>query len=257
MLIGAQLYSVCKKCDTEEGIRETIKTMKELGYQSVQVSGFAYDAEKLRSYADEFGMHIGLTHTAAADILNNTDEVIRKHKILGADVVGIGSASGYVNGDIIRIDDFIRDFTPAVEKIQAAGLKFAFHNHYKEFYDLGGYCYMDELYEKTNWNFTLDVGWADFAGVDAVAYINKYKDRLQYVHLKDYREEREGDKAPSSRLVPIYSGLVPMDKIVQALVDVGTVKVAYVEQDNASQTPDPYGEMKKSIEAIKAHGWLK
>ena len=48
-----------------------------------------------------------------------------------------------------------------------------------------------------------------------------------------------------------------MDKIVQALVDVGTVKVAYVEQDNASQTPDPYGEMKKSIEAIKAHGWLK
>lgn len=46
MKIGAQLYSVNIKCKTEEGIRETIKAMKELGYESVQISGFEYDAEK-------------------------------------------------------------------------------------------------------------------------------------------------------------------------------------------------------------------
>ena len=51
MKIGAQLYSINVKCKTEEGIRETFKTMKEQGYQSVQMSGFDYDAEKVKAYA--------------------------------------------------------------------------------------------------------------------------------------------------------------------------------------------------------------
>ena len=84
MKIGAQLYSINVKCKTEEGIRETFKTMKEQGYQSVQMSGFDYDAEKVKAYADEFDMHIGLSHTPIPKIIEETDAVIRDHKIMGA-----------------------------------------------------------------------------------------------------------------------------------------------------------------------------
>ena len=133
MKIGAQLYSINVKCKTEEGIRETFKTMKEQGYKSVQISGFAFDAEKLKGYAEEFGLHIGLTHTAIPKIIEETDTVIREHKVMGADVVGIGYPAGYVEDGIVNVDKLIEDLAPAVKKIQEAGLGFAYHNHSLEF----------------------------------------------------------------------------------------------------------------------------
>ena len=88
MIIGAQLYSVNVKCKTEEGIRETFKTMKEQGYQSVQISGFAYDAEKLKGYAEEFGLHIGLTHTPIPRVIEETEKVIEEHALVEVHLVG-------------------------------------------------------------------------------------------------------------------------------------------------------------------------
>jgi sugar phosphate isomerase/epimerase len=257
MIIGAQLYSVCTKCDSDEGIRTTFKMMKEIGYNSVQISGFKYNAQKTRGYADEFGLHIGLTHTEIPEIINETDEVIKKHKILSADVIGIGYPGEYMVDGVIQVDKMIADLSQSAKKIEDAGLKLAYHNHYMEFKDLGGYCVMDVLYERTNWNFTLDTGWVHFSGVDAVKTIKKYASRLKYVHIKDFRIAKEEGETSVDRIVPIYYGAVPMDEILQALVSVGTVKVAYVEQDNAVQAVDPYDEMKKSFDALKAKGWIK
>lgn len=260
MIIGAQLFSVRVKCQNGDDLRSTFKALKEMGYESIQVSGFPYDAKEVRSIADEFGLHIGLTHTAPDDIINKTDEVIEKHKILGADVVGVGGAFGiYVDKETgrIKIEDFMRDMAPAVEKLEAAGLKFAFHNHFKEFQDYGGWNIMDLLFEKTNWLFTFDTGWAHYAGADVLALIEKYKDRLAYVHLKDFRKAETEGENPSNLIAPLYSGAVPVDEIIAKLIEVGTVKVAYVEQDNASAAEDPIAEMKKSIDGLKAHGWVK
>ena len=255
MIIGAQLYSVFTKCSSAEGIRETFRRMREIGYTSVQLSGFEYDAQKTRDFADEFGLHIGLTHTDIPDIINRTDEVIRRHRLLGADVVGIGYPDGYIVNGAVMTERLIAALSPAAERLEEAGLKLAYHNHYMEFADLGGYCAMDVLFERTDWNFTLDTGWVDFAGADAVAAVKKYASRLEYVHIKDFRAARPDDESPADRIVPLYDGEVPMDSIMQALTGAGTVKVAYVEQDNAAQSADPYGEMRKSYNALRAHGW--
>ena len=116
---------------------------------------------------------------------------------------------------------------------------------------------MDLLFEKTNWLFTFDTGWAHYAGTDVLALIEKYKDRLQYVHLKDFRKAETEGESPSSLIAPLYSGAVPVNEIIKKLIEVGTVKVAYVEQDNASDAADPIGEMKKSADGLKANGWIK
>ena len=256
MLIRTQLYSFDLKCTTEEGIRETFKIMKAQGYESVQISGFDYEAEKVKLYAEEFDLHVGLTHTPISKIMNETDEVIRIHKVMGADVVGIGYPSGYVEDGIVNVDRLISDLKPAVEKIKTAGLGFGYHNHAMEFLDLGGYCTMDILFEKTDWNFILDIGWCDVAGADVVEAIRKYASRLRYVHLKDFREAHESDLYQGDRIVPLYHGLVPLDEAIVALKEAGTVVVAYVEQDNASDAEDPYAEMKESIDQLKERGWV-
>lgn len=257
MIIGAQLYSVCKQCRTPEDIKATLTAMKEMGYTSVQISGFRYDAEELRCWADELGLHIGLTHTSVDEIINNTDEVIRKHKIIGADMVGIGSPGPkYSNFETheIKIEEMMRDLAPAVKKIQDAGLLFGYHNHYFEFDDLGGYTFMDYLYENTNWMFILDVAWVEFTGNSAIEMIKKYHDRLKYIHLKDLRSEREGDDSIVDRIVPLYKGEIDFDKIIPVLLEYSNCEIAYVEQDNATNAENPYGEMKISIDNLRAHG---
>ncbi len=256
MKFGAQLYSVNNKCQTAEDIRATLKKMKEIGYESVQLSGFPYDAEATRAAADEVGIHIGLTHTPIPEIINNTDEVIRKHLTTGADTVGVGFPAGYIEDGIIKYEEMVRDLSPAVEKIQAAGLNFAYHNHQYEFVDFGGFNVMDYLYENTNWNFILDTGWVHYTGADVLATIRKYKDRLKYVHLKDFRVPHEGPESAWG-IVALYDGGIDFDSIIRELIAVGTVEIAYVEQDTASKMPDPYGEMEKSFKALVAHGWVK
>ena len=255
MKIGAQLYSINNKCQSPEDIKATLQRMKDIGYKSVQLSGFPYDAELTRAAADEVGIHIGLSHTSIPEILENTDEVIRKHLITGADTVGIGSPGPYMKDGKVDYERMLRELAPAVEKIQAAGLNFAYHNHYWEFTDLGGFNLMDYFYENTNWNFILDTGWVHFTGTDVIATIRKYADRLKYVHLKDFREAREDDANIVDRIVPMYDGAIPFDEIIATLVDVGTVEIAYVEQDNASKAEDPYAEMERSYRALAAHGW--
>ncbi len=259
MLIGAQLFSVCDRCKDEQGIRETFKAMKEIGYKSVQLSGFKYDPDKICEYKSEFDMHVGLTHTDIPTLLNDVDSLIENHKKMGVEVIGLGYPGVYLSEDRqdVRLEDMIRDLETPVKKINDAGLRFAYHNHFWEFYDRGGYCDMDILFEKTNWNFTLDTGWVHFAGADPFKTIEKFKNRLEYVHLKDYRAEQEENEDCMKRLVPMYAGVTPMDDIIKALVAVGTVKVAYVEQDSAAFGDNSYGEMQKSFDALKEHGWVK
>ena len=256
MKFGAQLFSVNNKCQSAEEIHATFKKMKEIGYESVQLSGFPYEAESTRAAADEVGIHIGLSHTPIPDIINNTDEVIRKHLITGADTVGVGFPAGYLEDGKIKYKELVDDLSPAVKKIQEAGLNFAYHNHHYEFVDLGGFNMMDYLYENTNWNFILDTGWVNYTGTDVIETIRKYKDRLKYVHLKDFRLPNEGPETDWG-IVALYDGGIDWDAIIRELISVGTVEIAYVEQDTASKMPDPYGEMEKSFNALKAHGWVK
>ena len=156
----------------------------------------------------------------------------------------------------IRYEDLVRDLSPAVKKIQEAGLNFAYHNHHYEFFDLGGFTVMDYLYENTNWNFILDTGWVYYTGTDVPATIRKFADRLKYVHLKDFRVPLETAETDWG-IVSLYEGGIDWDEIIKTLIDVGATEIAYVEQDTASKMPDPYGEMEKSFKALKSHGWVK
>ena len=259
MLLGAQLYSVRDKCTDNESIRSTLKALKEFGYESVQVSGFTYEAERVRAYADEFNLHIGLTHTSPSLVLNNTEEVIKTHKILGVDMVGIGYPDGFVdynNNNRVDAVGLVSAYTDAVKKIQDSGLHFGYHNHAMEFYYFDGERAIDYIYENTNWKLILDTGWAHVAGSDIEKDIAKFADRLKYVHLKDFRKEEPEDKSLGSRIVSIYKGATPIDEIWVALEKAGC-EVAYVEQDTAPNFPDSLIEMKNSIDAIKLKGWIK
>lgn len=254
MLFGAQLYSARDLCKTPEGLYETMRSIKEMGYASVQLSGFSFEHRQAREFADELGLHIGLTHTPIPDIIGKTEEVIENHKALGCEVVGVGYPGGYFIGDtkLVDIGKMIEDLSPAADKLEKAGLRLAYHNHWFEFDPSLDESVMETLFRRTGWLFTFDTGWAHYAGVDVCALIERYKDRLRFVHLKDYREPAFDGEGEGERTVALYQGLAPMSEIIEALKAAGT-EAAYVEQDTCPN--GPIEDLRASIEAIKAHGF--
>ncbi len=247
MRLGAQFYSINDKTKTPEGVYESFKEMKSIGYSIVQMSAICPIApEKLREFSLEFDLPIACTHIDPTFILEETDKIINEHRIYNCPVIGIGSMPEKYRGSLDGIRKFIKDFSVPAKKIKDAGLKFAYHNHAFEFDDLGGIIAYDMLIEEfPDLDFILDTYWVKFGGYDYLKYIKTIgRDRMQNVHFKDMKE------APKGEIVPCGEGVIDFKPII-ALCDELDIENALVEQDNAPKSGDSYGQMRISYNNIK------
>ena len=248
MKLGAQLYSLRTFTQTPEELKEAILKCKAMGYANVQFSGVAQmGAEVWAQISKETDMEIVCTHCSFDRIVNDTDALIAEHKIFGCPVIGIGSMPTEFRGTREALNKFFAAMEEPVRKIEAAGLHFAYHNHdfeFEPFTDAPG-CAMEALIEeKPNWFLILDTGWIKFAGKNAAEYIERIGgERLQCIHFKEFKT------ADRDTICPCGEGFSNFEEIIAACEKVG-VKNALVEQDNAPQKDDPFGEMERSAKFL-------
>ena len=245
MRLGAQLYTVRDHTKTPADVADTFRVLKEIGYETVQLSAVCdMDAAELKKIADDAGLPIVSTHTAPDRILNDTDAVIAEHKLWNCPEVGIGSLPAEYRSSAEGVREFIKKFTPAMEKINAAGLRFAYHNHAFEFEDLDGTnIYEILINEMPGLYFIVDTYWLLYAGQDIEKTIERLKDRIVCVHFKDMIGE------PKGAICPCGDGVIDF-KVVHALCERLGIPEALVEQDNAPDG-DSFACMKKSFEALR------
>lgn len=250
MKLGAQLYSVRDHLKTPEDVRATFLKMKEIGYQNVQLSGNApIDAAVLHDICTETDTSIVITHTAPDRILNETEAVIREHKIFGCPVIGIGSMPKEYRDGAAGVEKFIADFSEAVAKIEAAGLKVAYHNHAFELttaYDETRNVFDYMIDELKTWQFTADVYWIKKGGCDIETYLRKIGgDRLINVHFKDMAKNEEQD------ICACGDGVIDFAKLTAICEELG-VKNILVEQDNANKFEDgDIAQMERSFRHLR------
>ncbi len=247
MKLGAQFYSINDKTKNPEGLYESFCEMKKIGYSVVQMSAICdIEPERLRDFSLEFSLPITCTHTKPDLILNETDRIIKEHKIYGCPVVGVGSMPEKYRGSLEGFRSFIKDFSTPAKKIREAGLRFAYHNHAFEFEDLGGVIGYDVLIEEFGeLDFILDTYWVKYSGFDYLSYIKRIgSERMQNVHFKDMKEEPKGD------ICPCGEGIIDFKPVIE-LCDKMGIPNALVEQDNAAESGDSYGQMKISYKNIK------
>ncbi len=247
MKLGAQFYSIHDKTKTPEGIYESFREMKDIGYSVVQMSAIGpIEPERLRDISLEFALPITCTHTNPTFVLEETDRIIKEHKIYGCPVIGIGSMPTEYRGSAEGIKKFISDFSVPAKKIIDAGLRFAYHNHAFEFEDLGGVHAYDMLIEDfPELDFILDTYWVKYGGYDYLSYIEKIGiERMQNVHFKDMKEAPQGD------IVACGEGIIDFKPVIELCDRLG-IENALVEQDTAPKTGDSYGQMKISYNNLK------
>ncbi len=244
MRLGAQGYTIRAFCQTESDIARSLRRVRDIGYETIQISGFgAIAPEKLKALCDENGLQIVLTHNPADRILGDTDALIAEHQLYGAKYIGIGSMPECYRSPE-GIARFAADFAPAAKKIAGAGLLFMYHNHAFEFERMpDGRLMMDALLEKMPADImgvTADVYWLQFGGVDVRAWLRAHGERIRCAHLKDMAV-----RGFAQRFAAVGDGSMDFRAILETLGETGATAHALVEQDDCFGE-DPFDCLERS-----------
>ncbi len=180
---GLQLFSI--RDMAEKDLKATLKYVAEIGYKYVEFFSF-YDhpVEEIKEWLDELGLHCCGLHVSMKQISPEyIEKTVADAKALNCNTI-IVPWMKHQNKDVLDLQ--IARFNFADKFIKANGLQFGYHNHSKEFvpnYD--GLVTMEELVNKTDIIFEVDTFWMQNAGVDYMGFLNKNKDRIKFIHLKD------------------------------------------------------------------------
>ena len=261
MNAGLNLYSIHKLLKTEESFLDAATKLKAMGYSYLQYSGGPYEPDRIRRVSEATGLPIVVTHVPADRILNDTDKLMEEHASFGCYNIGLGSIPilELVDRETGIIDEanckaVIKKLDDAGARMAAKGFRFFLHNHHYEFMRMSnGERIFDYIVANApHINFTLDVYWLQYAGMDILATAEMLKGRIGCVHLKDYAVA----KVPDGELYdirPMFEsvgyGNIDFKAVVPALKEAGA-EYFLVEQDNAALLPDTLHKVERSIRYI-------
>ena len=187
--IAAQLYTLRDFLKTPEDIEATLRKVKAIGYDAVQVSGMGpIEPERLKALTDEIGLAICATHISYDLLKNDLPAVIADHQLWNCKYIGLGgmpaeyrtSREGYVK--------LAKEFSEIGAELSKHGLQFVYHNHKFEYQKFDGQTGMDILLNEStapHFGFELDMYWVQAGGANPVEWVNKVGSRMQVIHLKD------------------------------------------------------------------------
>jgi sugar phosphate isomerase/epimerase len=252
MQIGAQAYTIRNLARDEREIERAFCRMAELGFRCMQASGMGPIApEKLRDLSDQYGVEIAITHSNPERILNDTEALIREHKIYHCPRIGLGCMPEKYRHTLEGMRAFLRDFTPAAQKMAEHGMKLHYHNHSMEFARCGEKTLFDLMVEETSpeqFAFIPDVYWIQVAGRNPAKQLRMLKGRVEVCHLKDLAVV-EGDQ----RMAAVMEGNLDWDDILAVCRETG-IAYGMIEQDDC-YGEDPFDCLRRSYENLKKAGF--
>jgi sugar phosphate isomerase/epimerase len=180
---GIQLYSV--RDSMKQDVRETLKKIAASGYKYVEFAGFfGHCADEIKEMLDQTGLVCSGTHSDWRDLRPlKIEETIVYHKTIGNPYFIIPGAD---LSTLENIEDFCNVMNFAQPILAAEGIKLGYHNHSGEFKVMPwGSTIHSELEKRTNVDFEIDTYWAYNAEVDPIQLMERLKNRIKVIHLKD------------------------------------------------------------------------
>lgn len=270
--IGLQLYSVRDKMEND--MAATLKTVKEIGYDYVELAGyFGKSAEEISSLLKKYDLKCISVHQSLDFYVEKGNAGIEFIKALGAEYSAVPwYEASELNNNFAAT---VKLFTEMGKTLKDGGLKMLYHNHDFEFVKNGDELIIDKIYSTVPSEYLnpeFDTCWIKYAGYDPCEYLEKYAGRIDIVHIKDFwakklasgpvyalidsegkeiKPESNGERDFEFR--PVGSGMQDVKAIMQASEKAGASYVI-VEQDNWYEA-DSLECAKKSREYLKSIGY--
>ena len=251
-ILAAQLYTIRDYLKTPADIATSMKKIKEIGYDAVQVSGMGpIDPVEYKKIADDLDLQICATHISFDKMVDETDAVMKEHKLWDCKYIGAGSLpASYRQSGKAGYVKFAKDASKIGKIFRENGFKFIYHNHAFEFEKAEGQTFMETLFNEStpeDFEFEIDTYWVQTGGSDPAAWIKKCSGRIHVVHLKDMVINNENKQI----MAEIGEGNLNWPSIISECKAAG-VEWYVVEQDTCQR--NPFDSLKISLDNLKSWG---
>ena len=229
-----------------------LATLADLGYRNVEPFGALFnEADSLEVALDDNGMATPTSHINIETFRSDPGSVAPLAQRFGFTTVVVPYLQPHERPqDGAGWSAFGRELQGYAAKLKAEGLKLAWHNHDFEMIALpGGKIPMDLIFaEAPDLFWEIDIGWIVRAGGDPLPWLQRYRERIKAVHLKDVAPD--GKAVDEDGWADIGTGTIDWKRLVPAMAATDDDVVMIVEHDN----PADYERFaRRSREAVA--GW--
>ena len=206
-----QLYSVRDIIDND--FTGTLKKLAEMGYTGVEFAGYGgLSAQEMKGVLTANSLKPVGAHIGIEGLTKHLDEEIAYHKVLGTEYFICPFFDMKTGEDALKLAETLKS---VIAKCGEAGFKFAYHNHAHEFARDGGESLLDILFKNLppEAAMELDIYWAAHAGIEPFAYMEKHKNRLKLLHIKQIDKDK--------KCVDLDQGVIDFKKIITVAKTLG------------------------------------
>lgn len=277
--VGVQMMMM-KEEVAQNGVYETMRKLKEIGYNTVEISQIPMTEENVSEFkraCEDFEMEVAAMSAFVEPVAegligdslaNDFDKIVADCKALNCNYLRIGMIPIDIMGDLDKVMDFIRKAEAQAVKLAEYGIDLYHHTHHIEFEKIDGKYLLDIIKDNTEkLGFELDVHWIQRAGENPVEIIKAYKDRVALLHLKDYRIGRlyltEEERADYDKYMRKFVDVIEYAEVgegnlnIKAIIEAGLeggAEYFIVEQDDTYGV-DPFESLKISAKNLKKMGY--
>ena len=246
--LGLQLWSLRE--DLPKDLRGVLLKVRGLGFRDVEGAGpWGHTPAEMRAALDAAGLRCQSAHMGFERLRDDLPGAFAEVKAVGATWIvcpWIPHRDAFTRDNALGAAEAFNRFGTAAEH---AGLRFAYHCHGYEFVSSTEGTLFDTLARSTDparVKFQIDVFHAFLGGADPAELIDRYKERVASLHLKDLKRGfavKAGTAiAPAEADVPVGTGQVDMPSVLRAAMKAGT-SLYYLEDES----PDPWGHIPQSV----------
>lgn len=264
--LAAQLWTF--RYDLEKDVPGTLKKIKNLGITYVEGFDAPYivgNPDEFKAQLDDAGLKMFALHwNDLNDWRKDPTVIIETAKILGAQYTGIAWLK-VIKADTVTLDvvnEAADILTKACEQAQAAGLQLYYHVHGYELQPMADQkTFFDSFVSRIDYNcvrLEADIFWVAYAGQDPVQFMEKYRDGIELLHIKNMANQVPTgvftgadfipSEMPAENWVPLGKGKIDYKPVFQKGQEIG-VKWYILEMDKYNG--DVYAAVDSSLAYIR------
>ena len=242
--IGVQTYTFRRSIGKDPA--KVLDTIKMMGFTEIEGFSERMHPSDFKKLCDDRGISIPSIGAGYEYLINNTDSVVWKAKLLGAKYVMCAWIPHQNN--VLTLENAkkaVEDFNRAGKILKENGLTFCYHAHGYEFQPYEDGTLLDYMFKNTNpdyVSFQMDIFWIQFGGGDPAGLLKKYGNRWKTMHVKDMRKGTKKDLTGLTSVendVALGTGELDLPAILKEAKRVG-IKHYFIEDESsnyASQAP--------------------
>ncbi|MDN3018839.1 sugar phosphate isomerase/epimerase [Paenibacillus sp. BSR1-1] len=276
--IGVQMFNLKNKI-IELGAYETLRKIKELGFNAVEVTQIQMTEEnvaELRRASVDFDIKIAsisapldtMPGMPGESLAKDFDKIVNDCRILDCNFIRIGMMPITLMGQKDKVMEYIHTAEEMAERLAEYGIELYYHNHHIEFEKYDNECLLDIMKNNTTkLGFELDVHWAQRGGENPINVIKRFAGRVSLIHLKDYRighmDLTADDFKDMGKFMQKFTNIIEFAELgqgnldIKGIIDAGVesgVQYYLIEQDD-TYGRDPFDCLKESADYLREIGY--